>query len=218
MHSIWKSISQALVFALVIFVLPVTPSYGWDTYSGSSVGSNGTTYGWGVTNVPQAGYLHTAYVTTTLTSPKGRTISSGWRSATTSVRADVSLSWDATDEGTYLVKSTHKGYCRYICWFIYGVRSSSFVDIGHSENWYKFNKPWEYNTCQYVLIAGCVASCQNPYAYQSAPCSNGSDSKAYLRADGYYWRLSGSGTRYCIGPVIEKPPPTASPGTCKDVD
>jgi hypothetical protein len=68
--------------------LPAHP-YSW--YSGAWAGSDGTVYGWGVTDVTSSTMYHVAYVSTTLTSPKGRKAASGWLSAHNSVRADVSL-------------------------------------------------------------------------------------------------------------------------------
>jgi len=108
------------LFALTVAaIVAATPGYGITTYSGASAGSNGTVYGWRVTDAYVGAYMtHTAYVTTTLRSPSGRLSSSGWQSATNYVRADVSLGWNATDLGNYTVESTHKAFCIYMGWFI----------------------------------------------------------------------------------------------------
>jgi hypothetical protein len=88
------------------------PSYAWTWYSGASVGSNGTVYGWGVTDVTASPMYHVAYVSTTLTSPvKKRQAASGWVSAQNSVRADVSLAFESDDTGTYEDDSENEGYC-----------------------------------------------------------------------------------------------------------
>jgi 3D (Asp-Asp-Asp) domain-containing protein len=64
--------------------------------------------------------VHIAYVSTTLTSPvKNRQASSGWVSAQNSVRADVSLPFDPSDLGTYIVQSGNQAYCYFcMCYFI----------------------------------------------------------------------------------------------------
>jgi hypothetical protein len=54
---------------------------------------------------------HASYISTTLTSPNGRTASSGLFHAAGSVRVDVYLGWDANDLGNYLASSFHAFYC-----------------------------------------------------------------------------------------------------------
>jgi len=105
----------SLVAALTLFT--ALPSYPWTYYSGASVGGDGTVYGWGVTDVTQSGMYHTAYVNATLTSPKGRVANNGQVQATSSVREDLSLPFDATDLGNYLVSTGHSGFCHSCnCW------------------------------------------------------------------------------------------------------
>jgi hypothetical protein len=77
--------SVSLAFALTLFT--ALPSYAYSCYSGASVGSDGTVYGWGVTDAtPPPGMYHVAYVYTTLTSPKGRVANYGEISAPSAVR------------------------------------------------------------------------------------------------------------------------------------
>lgn len=99
-----------LVMALTLLTARSSYSYAW--YSGASVGSDGTVYGWGVTDGTSYTMYHVAYVTTTLTSPvKHRQATLGQHSAQNMVREDVSLPFDDTDLGYYFVTSTHYAYC-----------------------------------------------------------------------------------------------------------
>jgi hypothetical protein len=102
----------SLLSVLTLFTaLPLHANSG---YTGASVGSNGTVYGWGVSDATTYSMFHMAYVSTALYSPKGRYNGYGMHSAQNSVREDVSLAFDPTDLGTYLVQSTNEGYC-YSC-------------------------------------------------------------------------------------------------------
>ena len=81
------------------------------------MGSDGTVYGWGVTDgtpPPGISMTHTAYVWTSLTSPKGRSTASGPLGTYTYfanvVRVDVSLPFDPNDWGTYTTQSFHGVY------------------------------------------------------------------------------------------------------------
>ena len=104
-------------FLVALTLFTALPSYPWTYYSGASVGGDGTVYGWGVTDVTQSGMYHTAYVNATLTSPKGRVANNGQVQATSSVREDLSLPFDPTDLGNYLVTSSHSGFCHVcVCW------------------------------------------------------------------------------------------------------
>src|ERR1017187_10788758 len=85
----------SLVAALtLLFALPVQ-AVSW--YSGASVGSDGTVYGWGVTDVSSVTMVHQAYVSTALTSPKGRKASLPMGNAPNYCREDVQLPFDSTD-------------------------------------------------------------------------------------------------------------------------
>src|SRR5574337_999401 len=86
-----RNIVRLFAGAVFVAMMAATSAQAITTYSGASVSSNGTVNGWGVTDAYVSGMLHTAYVSTTLTSPRGRTSGSGWQHATTSVRADVNL-------------------------------------------------------------------------------------------------------------------------------
>jgi len=119
----WRAMRPGLNCAALIFVLTFfgeLPSYAYSWYSGASVGSNGTVYGWGVTDGTTYTMDHIAYVWTTLTSPvKHRQAGPAYNSAQNSVRADVSLPFDPGDLGTYLVQSTNQVYCHgCLCDFI----------------------------------------------------------------------------------------------------
>jgi hypothetical protein len=62
---------------------------------------------------------HQAYVTTTLTSPKGRKDGPAYGNAQNSVRVDVELPFDASDVGKYLDESDNEGYCyACMCWIV----------------------------------------------------------------------------------------------------
>jgi hypothetical protein len=114
------------------------PSYAYSWYSGASVGSDGTVYGWGVTDAtPPPGMYHTAYVYTTLTSPNGRVANYGQVSAPSTVREDVSLPFDPTDLGTYVVASLSSGFCHTcVCWWFQncpsGAQVLSYSPIQHN--------------------------------------------------------------------------------------
>ena len=102
---------RLLFCAFVVMMAAAASAHAITTYSGVAVTSGGPINGWGVTDAYVSGMHHTAYVSTSLRSPKARNSSSGWRNATSTVRADVSLLWDSTDLGSYLETSNHKYYC-----------------------------------------------------------------------------------------------------------
>lgn len=114
-----RGVWRLAMAALALIVVAAGSVRGITTYSGASVSSSGTINGWGVTDAYVSGMHHDAYVSTTLKSPKNRTSSSGWRHATTTVRADVSLPWDGTDLGAYVETSSHKFYCYAVLAFLY---------------------------------------------------------------------------------------------------
>ena len=68
---------RLLGFMLALLLVPQVAgamTYGRVTYSDMSMGSDGIIRGWGVTDANSSGcYCHTAKVTTTIRSPKGRT-------------------------------------------------------------------------------------------------------------------------------------------------
>jgi len=100
-------------WGFLLILAAAIPAHAITQYSGAAMAPTGQINGWGVTDAYVSGMFHTAYASTTLKSPKARTASSGWRSASNWVRADAYLGWDATDLGTYLATSNHKFYCPY---------------------------------------------------------------------------------------------------------
>ncbi len=108
-----RVLPRRFAWATLLILAAAIPVRGITQYSGAAVALDGSINGWGVTDAHYSGMYHTAYVSNTLTSPNGRTASSGWRNAGNWVRADVYLGWDATDLGTYLATSNHKFYCPY---------------------------------------------------------------------------------------------------------
>src|SRR3990172_6914633 len=86
-------------------------------------GSDGTVYGWGVTDVTNYSMYHMAWATTTLTSPVKHRQASSTASAQNWTRADVSLPFDPDDLGTYSVSTFHEGYCYWIYAFILAATS-----------------------------------------------------------------------------------------------
>jgi hypothetical protein len=115
-----RTLLARLAGAILLVCSTASLAFGTDSagiYSGSSVDSSGKVSAWGVTNV--AAMQHTAYVTTTLTSPNGRTVSADgtWIGIGHS-RADLYLSYAQNDLGTYTTTSIHSAYCVVMGWFI----------------------------------------------------------------------------------------------------
>jgi len=215
-----RSISATRLLGLVL-VLLLAPqiakamTYGRVTYSDMSVGSDGTIYGWGVTDANSGGcYCHTAKVKTTIRSPKGRTRtasdlygSRGHEHA----RADVSLVWDDTDLGDYTDTSTHWAFCPYCnCNYINAYATQTAIHIS-----------LVYTTFQTVNDDGdghckCTPDCQNnitpacglPYNTITVPQSP---------CDPFYycgfirWRV-GSGPYHCTMGICYRVP--TAPGPC----
>jgi hypothetical protein len=121
-----KLLGRASV-AVVLALVTALPSHAYSYYSGASVGSDGTIYGYSVTDAtPPPGMYHTAYVAATLTSPKGRVAYYGQISATSTVRQDVYLPFDPTDLGTYVVTGVHCGFCHTcVCWWFQNMQSQA---------------------------------------------------------------------------------------------
>lgn len=112
-------IISAVVSLVGIFTfLAATPLHADNIYSGASVGSDGTIYGWGVTDATSM-VAHTTHMNSTLSSPNGRQ-TSGTTSGGDYSRIDLSLPNDDNDTGTYLVSSAHWAYCPYGGWFLNG--------------------------------------------------------------------------------------------------
>src|SRR3990172_251690 len=94
-------------------LLPAAPASAQTitTYSGVSVGSNGTIYGWGVTDAYGGGMWHIAYASTRLQSPNGRIYNSYWQQASDWVTANSFLVWEPNDLGDYCSNSEHEYQC-----------------------------------------------------------------------------------------------------------
>jgi len=131
----FSTVFRLATLTAALTLLSVAPSSGWTWYSSSSVGADGTAYGWAVANVSTYTMYHVAYVTVTMTSAKGRRAFLDWRSAHNSIREDVSLPFDQNDEGTYFVTGTHSGWCNYCaCWLFEddGSQVSFIVPVPYS--------------------------------------------------------------------------------------
>lgn len=101
---------RGAVLASALTLFTALPFYAYVWYSGASVGSDGTVYGWGVVDVTSYFMYNKGIVSTTLTSPKGRQASAQSNDQNVA-RADVSLPFDPNDLGTYYTSSLHSGYC-----------------------------------------------------------------------------------------------------------
>lgn len=107
------------LLASILSLIASAAVYGQSsTYNGTSIGSGGTIYAWGVTDVTNYGYMHTAYVSAKLTSPDGRVAYSGMQSAANFMRVDISLPWSDSDLGDYVLETRHTGVCQYMGAFI----------------------------------------------------------------------------------------------------
>lgn len=134
------NVLERVSFVVGLTLCTVLPSRAWTYYSGASVGSDGTVYGWGVTDVTSYTMHHVAYVTTTLTSPEGRIDGPVSASAQNSVRVDVALGFVPSDLGIYLVKSTNKGYCYACnCWILNSGSGASALDYSPTQHNYPSN-------------------------------------------------------------------------------
>ncbi|MCI0624258.1 MAG: hypothetical protein L0387_21875 [Acidobacteria bacterium] len=142
------------VFGITIVVvsfLGVPRVYGqYSTYSGDSADPSGV-YGWGVTDVTNYSYSHTAKVSATLQSPNGRTAQETAGYNPNSARADVFLSLDWSDMGTYQLTTTHWGNCLYMGAIIAGlvlIRTFNLsIQDFHYEYTSTFGSFWLYNRC-----------------------------------------------------------------------
>jgi hypothetical protein len=178
------------IAALVI--LAALPSHAYSWYSGVSMGSDGTIYGWGVTDITSYTMVHQAYVATKLTSPKGRQASLSEGNGPNYYREDVQLCFDATDLGTYTETSTNQGWCfACMCWVVNtvtGAQASNAYPINFTQAGSEadgdgqlyFLYQWQSSSrnsadiasCQvgqFVTYPGYVAGQQNTYWWPSPP-------------------------------------------------
>lgn len=204
------SLYAALVLLAMGFFAPAA-SYGVTLYSGSSVGSAGTVYGWGVTDATWYPYNHTAYATTRLRSPTGRTTTYS-RNASTTVRVDVSLPFNY-EEGNFTTTTTHKAFCSQMGWFIHGAQTSKFIEIGHSENWYQYYK---YDQ----VLCGIL----KPYKFdRMIPCNSSCNSSYFCvgtwenrRLKTWYYYADIGTLRFCFLERYIGQYPIGYPGSCSD--
>ena len=119
-----KLLGRASV-VVVLALVTALPSHAYNYYSGVSVGSDGTIYGYSVTDAtPPPGMHHMAYVAATLTSPNNRVAYYGQISAPSTVTQNVSLAFDPSDLGTYVVTGAHSGFCyTCVCWWFQNMQS-----------------------------------------------------------------------------------------------
>ena len=70
-----------------------------------------------------------AYVAATLTSPNNRVAYYGQISAPSTVTQNVSLAFDPSDLGTYVVTGAHSGFCyTCVCWWFQNMQSWGSVN------------------------------------------------------------------------------------------
>jgi hypothetical protein len=127
-----NTLIAVLTFAGLVAVLSIAipqKSYADTVYAGGSVGSDGTIYGWGVTDV-RSMVNHTSQTNATLTSPNGRqangSVNDGYYT-----RVDLSLPFDSNDLGNYQVDSYSWAYCNvWNVWFLNGALTQSFFKVG----------------------------------------------------------------------------------------
>jgi hypothetical protein len=210
----WRALVRTLQVASLLGALTLftaLPVHGYSWYSGASVGSNGIVYGWGVTDVTSHTMHHQAYVTTTLTSPKGRKDGPVYGNAQNSVRVDVALGFDPSDLGTYLVESTNQGYCYACnCWIV-NSGSGASVTIGHSDRWYKFDHYDEITDfCVWYPITPCSTACQANLIVDMPPCPTKGGKQNYLESYYYWWGSS----KTCLMDVPQQR--ADNPGTCSN--
>lgn len=122
-------IISAVVSLVAIFTfLAATPLHADTIYSGASVGSDGTIYGWGVTDASSM-TAHTTQMNSTLSSPKGRSTAGSISAGGDYSRIDLSLPNDDNDTGTYFVTSYHWAYCPFYGWFLNGNQTGGSATV-----------------------------------------------------------------------------------------
>lgn len=147
---------------LVFCVFTTVPGFSYGTYSDVTSDDN-YVFGYGVTNVVDYTFQHTATVQVVLRSPNGRS-SSDYRQWPNSVTGNASLAWDDGDLGTYIVDSTHWGYCMAMGYFLNGVTTSSSELMGRSVTCMQLvtgtcSVGPIGTTCTYQQIPGCDVFC-----------------------------------------------------------
>jgi hypothetical protein len=183
---------QRVGWIAALVVLTALPSHAYSWYSGVSMGSDGTIYGWGVTDITSYTMVHQAYVATKLTSPNGRQASLSEGNGPNYYREDVQLCFDATDLGTYTETSTNQGWCfACMCWVVNtgtGAQASNAYPINFTQagsesdadgelyflyQWQSSSKyPADIASCQvgeFITYPGYTPGQQLWYWWQSPP-------------------------------------------------
>lgn len=156
--------NQVLTFSwscarlLAVVCCLVSPGLGDSTYSSATIDSYGSVLGWGVTDVTNYSYPHTAKVQTTLTSSLGRISATGQLTAPNWVRADVSLGYDELDVGDYSVNSVHNAICPFMGSFITNFGTVVIFRFGVSTLCYG-TPVFLGGDCLYDLIEPCLVPC-----------------------------------------------------------
>jgi hypothetical protein len=185
-------LQRASLFAALILFTPLS-AYAYSWYSGASVGSDGTVYGWGVTDATYDSMTMVAYIEVHLISPKGRDAYYGEISEPNTVRQDVYLSFDPTDTGTYYVNSYSSGYCDNFHYWLFedelscasanNAYPTNFTQSGSSgtaDGELYFLYQWQSSSGNTADIAGCwvgehvtYPGQQNKYYWPSPPWQSG---------------------------------------------
>ncbi|MGA2982929.1 MAG: hypothetical protein ABSG32_03900 [Terriglobia bacterium] len=131
---------------------------------------------------------HTAYATAKLTSPNGRK-ATGEMEGTNTTQAEATLSYEASDTGTYLEAGTHSVYCPCMGMFINNVGSQAsvsnaypvnFVQVGPGEDLgdadLHFNYSWQSSSGKLPDLSACViyevvtyGNGNSPFVWPSPP-------------------------------------------------
>ena len=123
---------------VMLTLLAAMPSHADYWYSGAAVLSNGTVYGWGVTDVTNDFMFHMAWATTTLTSPVKHRQAYNTTGAQNVAVAEVTLPFDGGDLGYYEVQSIHSAYCFY-CYCFYVDNAMSWASTNLAQIPYKLS-------------------------------------------------------------------------------
>ena len=169
-----SSIPFIIVAAFLVLIVS-SPAFGQMgnsvTYSDSWVDdSSSPAYfimGSGVTSDSYNSYGHRYWVTTTLTSPTGRTASGTSYTSGSYARMDVSLSWDfeTGEEGDFTTFTNHSMSCPYMYGTIVTTNTSIILGISIA-------------VTNYIHNGGCVYYLYCPNGNASATCP--SDNPVYV--------------------------------------
>jgi hypothetical protein len=155
-------------------------------------------HGWGVTDANSTGcYCHTAKVTTTIRSPKGRTQTAsdiyGGRGHEYA-RADVSLVWDGSDLGNYTESSTHWAFCPYCnCYFINAATTQVPVQNGISYICWVTPVDTGGGFARYTRAAQCNVTCAPSAGTTKEIFTAGPPHPPTEVGDVWWWKIYGTG-------------------------